>query len=134
MTMMIRCIEKQGFPIFQLVGGCPVSEKTDTLRLKNWAQTMFNNFKWAFKCHAEATDAVRHHKSKEGMTFGDLVGKMIVGSVPYNQLEDLKDHVSALLDKLNLDPNDENVKKLRDLCYVEHDPEKRFRLAVCTGV
>lgn len=133
MQIKVRIMDKAGYPIFR-VAGDPVIESGDTLKLQNYTLSILNNFKWAFKCHEDATDAVRHHKpGAKGMDFGTFAGKILSAGAHTKQseMDKFKDDISALLNKL--DANNETVKKLKEMCYVEHDPNKLYMRQFCNG-
>lgn len=134
MLTRIRITDKAGYPIFRVADNAPIIESGDTIRLQNYALSIFNNLRWAFKCHEEATDAVRRHKpGAKGMDFGTFAGKILCAGAHTKQsdLDKFKDQISALLDKL--DKNDETVKKLKEMCYVEHDPEILYQRQFLAG-
>ena len=133
MLTRIRTIDKGGYPIFRVVDA-PVIEKGDTLRLQNYTMNIFSNFKWAFKCHEDATEAVRRHKEgAKGMDFGSFVGRVLSAGAhtKRSELDDFKEDISSLLDKL--DSDNPVVQELKKKCYVEKDPNVLYERMFCSG-
>lgn len=131
MRAYFRIIDKRGLPVFRLDEA--VTEPGDSIRLLNYAKTLTDNIRWAFKCHEEASDAYREKRTgAKGMEFGNFVSRILfAGSyVSPTKLDNFKNEVNTLLDKL--DPNNETVKELKKLCHVKTRAEQ-FREMFCNG-
>lgn len=133
MLIKFKIVDRRGYPIFQIADEEPVIEPGDSVRLINHAKSVLRNLKWAFKSHEDATNAVRMRRpGAKGMEFAQFVGRIVSSASLLNptKLDDFKNEVNALLDKLN--PSDPTVKELKQLCKVK-SPGEKFREINVTG-
>lgn len=113
MVIPIRVKDKMGYPIFEVKDKIE-EEPTDGVRVCNYGRDIADKFEYAFTCHSNATDMVRRHKSTKGMTFADLVTKMIRGKLPKEakELAKLKEVVRKVIPLLKNTPYVDELTKL----------------------
>lgn len=114
MIIPIRVKDKMGYPIFEVLKDKIEEEPIDGVRVCNYGRDIADKFEYAFMCHANATDMVRRHKSTKGMTFADLVTKMIIGKPPKEakELAKLKEVVRKVIPLLKDTPYVDELTKL----------------------
>lgn len=128
MIIPIRIKDKFGYPVFEVVKGSIKEEPTDGVRLCNYGRDIAGKFEYAFTCHSNVTDLVRKHKPTKGMSFSDLVTKMILGKLPKEakELAKLKEVVRKVIPLLKDTPYVDELTKLVEEKKQDASPAQDF--------
>lgn len=114
MIIPIRIKDKCGYPVFEVVRDKIKQEPIDGVRLCNYGKDLVVKFEYAFTCHSNATDMARKRKPTKGISFSDLVTKMIRGKPPKEakELAKLKEVVRKVIPLLKDTPYVDELTKL----------------------